>query len=202
MKAKFNYSCNVLWLNKTPSGSILKKNKEKPSEDALLEMLLNKSEQGFTILYNNYSPALYGILLKIVRKEELAEDVLQDAFVKIWNNIHRYDKSKGTLFTFILNIARNLAIDKLRSAEYANQSKTDSLDISVSLESKTGLETKEDHIGLKELVNKLKPEHKQMIDLAYFGGYTQSEIAEEYNIPIGTVKTRMRAALQTLKNLI
>jgi RNA polymerase sigma-70 factor, ECF subfamily len=180
----------------------LRKSREKPSEEDLLKMLYDRSEKGFSILYDNYSSSLYGVIFKILKKEELAEDVMQEAFVKIWNNINRYDKSKGTLFTFILNIARNLAIDKLRSAEFSNNNKTDSLTDYVGLANHYSSTTPEDHIGLKEMVAKLKPEHKQMIDLAYFGGYTQSEIAEEYNIPIGTVKTRMRHALQVLRNLI
>ena len=115
--------------------------------------------------------------------------------------MHRYDRSKGTLFTFILNIARNLAIDKLRSAEFAQNNKTDGLDDYVGIEVAGHSETSPDHIGIAELVEKLRPEQRFLIDLAYFKGYTQTEISEEYNLPLGTVKTRMRAALTALRKL-
>ena len=179
----------------------MSKKKVKPDEETLVTLLLAKDERGFNLLYDNYSPALFGILLKIVRNNQLAEDLLQEAFVKIWNGMHRYDRSKGTLFTFILNIARNLAIDKLRSAEFAQNNKTDGLDDYVGIEVAGHSETSPDHIGIAELVEKLRPEQRFLIDLAYFKGYTQTEISEEYNLPLGTVKTRMRAALTALRKL-
>lgn len=171
------------------------------TEPQLVEMLKKGERKGLEILYERYSRALYGITLKILHKEELAQDVLQEAFVKIWKNIGSYNSQKGTLFTWMLNITRNLAIDKLRSKAYKNSQKNQAIDISVSkinTHSKINIDT----IGLKEIVAKLKPQQKELIDLMYFKGYTQVEISEELEIPLGTVKTRLRAAIMALRLMI
>ncbi|MES2389695.1 MAG: sigma-70 family RNA polymerase sigma factor [Bacteroidota bacterium] len=174
----------------------------RPDEETLVSLLQQGEAQAFNTLYDNYSPALYGILLKIVKVEEEAEDLLQEAFLKIQANIYRYDRSRGTLFTFMLNITRNLAIDRLRSAGHINRQKTDNSDSYVHIPDSQTSDLQHEYIGLAETVEKLKPEQRRLIDLAYFQGYTQTEISEEYDIPLGTVKTRMRAAIQTLRKLL
>lgn len=147
-----------------------------------------------------YSAALYGVVLQIVKVEEIAEDVLQEGFVKIWGSFHMYDASKGRLFTWMINICRNLAIDKIRSKQHRVSQRTD--DITHPSRAEFGSDSfNPEHIGVKEITEKLKPEQKQIIDLMYFKGMTQSEIAEEFNIPLGTVKTRARSAIKTLGKL-
>jgi RNA polymerase sigma-70 factor, ECF subfamily len=169
-------------------------------EGDLVLMLQSKDERGFSILYDNYSSALYGVILKIVRTEEIAADVLQDAFVKIWKNIEGYNRTKGTLFTWMLNVARNTAIDKIRSQDFQNSQRNQDLDSTVELiDSQANSQFDVDAIGLKKVVENLRPEHRQMIDLLYFQGYTQAEVAEEFDIPLGTVKTRVKAAIVQLR---
>lgn len=171
-------------------------------EQDLLEMLRNKTERGFSILYDNYSGALFGVILRIVEDNELAADLLQEAFVKIWNNIHQYDSAKGRLYTWMLNLTRNLCIDKLRSRDYTNTRKNQDIESSVDMfDAQKFTQNKPELIGVKSLVEKLSPEHSEIIMLMYFKGYTQSEIAEEFNIPLGTVKTRARAALNKLREV-
>jgi RNA polymerase sigma-70 factor, ECF subfamily len=169
-------------------------------EGDLVLMLQSKDERGFSILYDNYSSALYGVILKIVRTEEIAADVLQDAFVKIWKNIEGYNRTKGTLFTWMLNVARNTAIDKIRSQDFQNSQRNQDLDSTVEIiDSQANSQFDIDAIGLKKVVENLRPEHRQMIDLLYFQGYTQAEVAEEFDIPLGTVKTRVKAAIVQLR---
>jgi RNA polymerase sigma-70 factor, ECF subfamily len=169
-------------------------------EEDLVLLLQSKDERGFSILYDNYSSALYGVILKIVRTEEIAADVMQDAFVKIWKNIEGYNRTKGTLFTWMLNVARNTAIDKIRSQDFQNSQRNQDLDSTVELiDSQANSQFDIDAIGLKKVVENLRPEHRQMIDLLYFQGYTQAEVAEEFNIPLGTVKTRVKAAIVQLR---
>lgn len=178
----------------------MSKRKTKILEQDLLELLRSKSEKGFAILYNNYSAAIYGVVHKIVRTDEIAEDVTQDVFVKIWKNLDQYNAGKGTIFTWMLNIARNAAIDKIRSVEYLNSQKNLEIENYVGVidnQNSTGFDV--DTIGLKKLVEQLRPEHKQLIDLVYFKGYTQSEIAEEFAIPLGTIKTRIKSAINSLR---
>lgn len=174
------------------------------SEEELVALLRDKDERGYTILYNNYSSALYGVLNKIVQSNDDAGDLLQDTFLKIWKNIGNYDSSKGSIFTWMMNIARNLAIDKVRSADFRDNSQNVSMEDKVVYQIDNEYQTEQDvdGIGLQKVVDKLKPEYKQLIDLVYYQGYTQAEVAEEYGIPLGTVKTRIKAAVSTLRTLL
>ncbi len=178
----------------------MSKHKTLIAEEALVSLLQSKDERGFSILYDNYSSALYGVVLKIVRSEEIAADVMQDAFVKIWKNIEAYNRTKGTLFTWILNVARNTAIDRIRSQEFQNSQRNQDLDTSInSIDNQESSQFDIDAIGIKKVVENLRPEYQQMIELLYFQGYTQAEVADEFGIPLGTVKTRVKAAIVQLR---
>ena len=167
-----------------------------------MAQLRAQDQRALTLLYRNYSAALYGVILRIVKQEEVAEDVLQETFVKIWTAFPSYDEQKGRLFTWMLNIARNLAIDKIRSKQYRVSSKTQPLEGTVTWGMTSHDEIKPDHIGVQEMTEQLNPDQKVVIDLMYFNGYTQSEVAEELDIPLGTVKTRARMAIRFLSKLI
>ncbi|WP_174395950.1 RNA polymerase sigma factor [Flectobacillus major] len=178
----------------------MSKRKTVIAEDTLVALLRNKDQRGFSILYDNYSSALYGVIFKIVRSEEIAADVMQDSFVKIWKNIDGYNQSKGTLFTWILNVARNTAIDKIRSQDYQNSQRNQDIESTINIIDSQGASQFDiDAIGLSKVVDKLKPEHRQVIDLLYFKGYTQEEVSKEYGIPLGTVKTRVKSAITHLR---
>ena len=125
------------------------------------------------------------------------------AFVNIWRNIESYERSKGSLFTWILNVARNTAIDKLRSQDYQQNTQNQPLEYFVSVvEEENPVEHQVDAIGVRKVVDQLRPEYRSIIDLVYFQGYTQAEVADELEIPLGTVKTRVKAALAQLRTLI
>lgn len=165
-------------------------------------MLQSKDEKAFNYLYDNYSGALYGVIWKVLNVEELSNDVLQEVFVKIWKNIDQYDSTKGRLYTWMLNIARNMAIDTLRSKRYQQDQKTTDIENTVYTNdsSRTSFNNT-DTLGLRKSVMNLKPEFRTLIDLAYFQGYTQDEISKTLNIPLGTVKTRLRNAIIELKTV-
>lgn len=174
------------------------------SEEELVALLKDKDQRGFNILYNNYSSALYGVLNKVIQSNDDANDLLQDTFLKIWRNIDNYDSSKGSIFTWMMNIARNLAIDKVRSADFRDSSYNVSIEDKVLHQIDDEYQSAQDvdGIGLQKVVDKLKPEYKQLIDLIYYKGYTQAEVSEEYGIPLGTVKTRIKSAVNTLRTLL
>ena len=172
------------------------------TSDQLLSLLIGRDEKGFNYLYKNYSGALYGVIFRIVRYEEEANEVLQDVFVKIWNSIERFDQKKASLYTWMLNIARNSAIDRLKSKSFQNDLKNQSIPDFVNNHVGLSLEQKHDFQEVQNGVNNLRDEYKILINKAYFGGFTQEEISEELGIPLGTVKTRTRAALQELKNIL
>ncbi|MBA3648691.1 MAG: RNA polymerase sigma factor [Chitinophagales bacterium] len=172
-------------------------------ENELVSRLFKKDEQAFSYLYDNYAPALYGVIYRIVLEEETAEDILQEAFIKIWINFLQYDKTKGKLFTWMINIVRNLAIDSTRSKSFKNSQKNLDLDKTVDyIDSRKNTSFQPDQIGLKLFLNKLRPEQRIVLDLVYFKGFTQAEIAKELNIPLGTVKTRVRMALIQLRSIM
>jgi RNA polymerase sigma-70 factor (ECF subfamily) len=172
------------------------------SEPELVQAILTKDKSGAEALYDMYSSSLYGVIFRIVQHEEIAEDLLQDTFIRIWNSFSSYDATKGRLFTWMVNVARNIAIDKTRSKEFRNSSKTEDLENNVlTLDKQINSEINPEVIGLKDLVEKLKPEHKIILDLVYFEGFTHVEVAEKLEIPLGTVKTRLRNAIITLRKV-
>jgi RNA polymerase sigma-70 factor, ECF subfamily len=177
--------------------------KLKYTEEDLVALLKQGDEKAFSVLYANYSRALMGVIMKVVTDEVIAEDVLQDVFVKIWNNRLSYDAAKGRLYTWMLNIARNSSIDYARSKQNRFDGKIQrGENVVYEVNRNNSTQTNVDQIGLKGIVGQLKEDHRLLIDLAYFEGYTQEEIAKELDIPLGTVKTRVRAALMTLRKLV
>ncbi|MCZ8198477.1 MAG: sigma-70 family RNA polymerase sigma factor [Flavobacterium sp.] len=173
------------------------------SQEELIPLLLRKEQRGFTIMYDMYSKSLFAVIANLIKETEEAEDVLQDAFVKIWKNIESYNESKGRLYTWMLNIARNSAIDKLRSKGYNNSQKNLSSDNFVHLlDDSNKLINRIDTIGIQEFVKKLKPKCIQLIELLFFQGYTQQEASEELEIPLGTVKTQNRSCINDLRTYL
>ncbi len=178
-------------------------NDMKYSEEQLVSMLRNKDQQAFSYLYDNYSAILNGTIYRLVEDKSIAEDILQETFVKIWKNFSSYDSSKGRLFTWMLNVARNLTIDTLRSKGYKKQHLISSDENSVNnFADNNRIAEKYDTIGLVKQLELLKPDLKYIIELAYFKGYTQEEISKETQLPLGTVKTRMRTAILELRKIL
>ncbi|MEO5782963.1 MAG: sigma-70 family RNA polymerase sigma factor [Ginsengibacter sp.] len=176
---------------------------KKYNEEELVFALQQQDQQAFSYLYDNYSGALFGLIYKMVNDKELGEDILQEAFVKIWNNFANYDSLKGRLFTWMINLTRNLTIDTLRSKGYKKQSKIHSDEKSVNnFSDNTNTAEKFDAMGIRKQLTLLKNDQKEIIDLAYFGGFTQDEISKQLGVPLGTVKTRMRAAILELRKVL
>lgn len=173
------------------------------TEAELIQGLRAHDQQVFSYLYDHYSPALYGVILKVINDENIGADILQEVFLKIWRSIEKYDADKGRLFTWMLNIARNTAIDALRSKAYKLEQKIQEIGNDVySHTSHLTVNPSVDHLGLVKVLEKLSKEQRVIIDLAYFKGCTQEEIAKVLDIPLGTVKTRMRNAIIQLRNIL
>jgi RNA polymerase sigma-70 factor, ECF subfamily len=168
-------------------------------EKELITALKEGDKNAIGLVYDNYGAALYGVVLRIVQSPEAAEEVVQDVFVKIFKNIQSFDENKGKFYTWAINIAKNTAIDATRTSDFKNRQKTEQFDFVVYSQTQPSSNLSVDTIGLREIVDKLDEKHRAVIDLAYFQGYTQSEIEEEMNIPIGTVKTRLRLAIKELR---
>jgi RNA polymerase sigma factor (sigma-70 family) len=169
-------------------------------EEDLVRALKGKETIAIQALYDMYSGALLGVISRIITQQEVAEDLLQETFIKIWNSGDSYDSSKGRLFTWMINVARNLSIDKLRSKDFRNSNKNQDIENNVDfIDSQKKVTFNADTLGLKEMVTALKPELNDVLDMVYFKGYTHVEAAEELNLPLGTVKTRIRMAIMELR---
>lgn len=166
----------------------------------LITLLQAGNEEAFARLYDEYAALLLGTILRIVGSRKDAENLLQDCFIKVWQNARQFDPQKGRLPTWLINIARNTAIDFTRSKYFSQQRKNQSLEnfVSVSDEPSTAA-LSEETIGLRLLVAKLPPSCREVIEWLYIEGYTQQEIADQFGIPLGTVKSRTRIALRELK---
>ncbi len=173
-----------------------------PDPYANLVVALQQSgdESSFEALYDAYAAVLFGIILRIVSDQKEAENLLQDCFVKIWRNIKQFDPERGRFATWLINIARHTAIDFIRSPYYKQRvNKQEYTDADISNKELIVNQPTIESIGLKQLVEKLSPGCRDVIERMYFEGYSQQEIADRYGIPLGTVKTRSRSALKELR---
>lgn len=173
-----------------------------PDINPLAELLKAKNREAFSTLYDQYSATLFNIIGKIVRNTKASEELLQDIFIKVWKNIDRYDASKGTLFTWMLNITRNTCIDYLRSSRHKRELNSHPLDEGeTTLTAGCNMPYTPENSELRGWALKLDHKYRQIIDLIYFWGYTQEDVSKILNIPLGTVKTRSRNGLQQLRIL-
>lgn len=180
-----------------------KRNLTYPTEQLLVEAMRLGKQDAYSQLYDQYSNTLYGVVCKVIKNDEFAADVLQDSFVKVWKNINGYNPQKSSLFTWLLNITRNTAIDFIRSKNYRAGQENQSLDDSVSiLENKGADSININTIGVKAKALAIDEKYSILIEKLYFEGYTQEEVSKELGIPLGTVKTRVRAAMIELKRIL
>lgn len=171
------------------------------TEQELVSLLKQRAQAAFSYLYDNYSATLNGVIFGILQDGEVSGDVLQEVFVKVWRQIEHYDPAKGRLFTWMYNIARTTAIDTLRSRDWKNSKRNNSLTEEYTLLRDSAPYPGEE-LGLRKIIQHLKEDYKVLVELSYFQGYTQEEIAGMLNIPLGTVKTRIRAAILQLRQQV
>lgn len=168
-------------------------------EKHIVELLQERNEKAISLLYEHYGNTLYGVAHKVVRDQELAQDVLQESFVKIWKNSDSYDASKAKLFTWLFRITRNTAIDKLRSA---NTKSDREIQIDVSNVYTLGVEsTVPELMDVRENLGKIEPKYQIVLDALFFQGMTQQEASDELDIPLGTIKSRLKIGLRELRKI-
>ncbi|EAP86800.1 MULTISPECIES: RNA polymerase sigma factor [Croceibacter] len=171
--------------------------------DSLILQMQRRDEKAFERLYELYSESTFGIIYNVVQDTAIAEEVLQDVFIKIWDNANSYSSTKGRFFTWVLNIARNAAIDKIRSKDFKNKKKNLKAEFFVNiLEDQNSFSKRTDTIGIRKFVNALEPLCKKVIEILYFKGFTQKDAAVELDMPLGTVKTRNRICINRLRELM
>ena len=174
------------------------------SSPEFVAKLKKGDRESFKYLYDHYAPNLYGVISNIVPSTDLANDVLQRSFVKIWQNIDKYDVEKGTFFTWMLNICRNLAIDEYRKwrrkKDKLIQAKEEGVHKSESHQTKGSNESFGSNEDLRLAIQDLPDDQQYVIEQLYLGGLTQRELSKSDDIPLGTIKSRVRLALQKLRS--
>ena len=168
------------------------------SDEYIIDLLRHRDTKGVSLMYDKYAAALLGVINRVVQSKEIAEEVLQDVFAKAWRNFESYDTSKGKLFTWLINISRNAAIDATRAKGFNRQNQTIE-NVVNSIDVQYHTVTNPDTMDVRTLAQKLSPEQYALVDLIYFQGFTQAEAAETMQIPLGTVKTRIRTSINLLR---
>ncbi|MGB5554219.1 MAG: sigma-70 family RNA polymerase sigma factor [Flavobacteriaceae bacterium] len=168
-------------------------------EKHIVELLQERNEKAISLLYEHYGNTLYGVAKKVVRDEELAQDVLQESFIKIWKKSDSYDPTKAKLFTWLFRITRNTAIDKLRSV---NTKSDKEIQIDVSDVYNLGVDSiRPDLMDVREHLEKIDDKYQIVLEALFFQGMTQQEASEELDIPLGTIKSRLKIGLRELKKI-
>lgn len=172
-------------------------------QEQLILQFQQQDVQAFEKLYNAYCKSISGVINTIVKNPEATQEITQDVFLKAWNNASTYCPSKGRFFTWLLNIARNAAIDHTRSKNFKQSKQNQTSDFFVNiLESHDNLNISTNGIGLKAIVDKLGETCKSLIELLYFKGFTQVEVSEELKMPLGTIKTKNRTCIGQLRSFL
>jgi RNA polymerase sigma-70 factor (ECF subfamily) len=169
------------------------------TEKEIVTLLEKSDKKAISLLYDYYSDALYGVISKIITDEDTAQDVLQESFVKIWKNAKKYDASKARLFTWLYRIAYNTAIDKVRSLK--NKSGKEVQIETSSVYKITSNELNQDVLDIKKHLNNLDEKYQIVLNALFFEGMTQQEASEELDIPLGTIKSRLKIGLRELRKI-
>ncbi len=171
-------------------------------EEEIVYRLRDRDKEAIRLIFDNYGPVLLNIIMRVVKDEAMAQDVLQEALLKFWKNGSSYDSEKGSLFTWLTRIARNAAIDKTRTKDFRlTETSRTAVDL-VSISDSVGQESDLDQLYMKQMIDQLPEVQRELIDLAYFQGYTQKEISDNLEMPLGTVKSRIRLAIKHLRSII
>jgi RNA polymerase sigma-70 factor, ECF subfamily len=175
-----------------------------PNDQELVERVAQQDQAALTALYQRYGTLVYSLAYRVLNNAHLAEEVTQDTFMKVWRGSTRWDSERGRFSSWLLTIARYTAIDRLRQEQRHTTANATSLDDAPPVSTDIGRPDDpllQDGQLLRQLMQQLPEEQSQVIKMAFFMGLTHRELAEKLNLPLGTVKTRVRLGLQKLRKL-
>lgn len=176
------------------------------AENELVAKLRARDTDGIAAAYDRYGRLAYSLFVRVTRDQGVAEDLVQELFLRVWNRSREFDPNKGTLGVWILAIARNMAIDHVRSAQARFQNKLRSLEqtdqLSFSYKPSDLVSLLDNAKAVREAVLELTPNQKRVLEMAYFEGFSQSEIAAKLQEPLGTVKSWTRSAIERLRAVV
>jgi RNA polymerase sigma-70 factor, ECF subfamily len=170
-----------------------------PADAALLARIVAREPEALSELYDRHSRLLFGLILRIVKNRDEAEEVLQEAFVQAWTRADMYHRELGSPAGWLVGIARNRAIDRLRANAVRGATLNTTADDVERGNRETLAPAGEQQLDIERALCALPPEQRELIEQAYYLGLTHSELAERHRMPLGTVKTRIRSGMQTLR---
>jgi RNA polymerase sigma-70 factor (ECF subfamily) len=176
-----------------------------PNDATLLRQMAEGNEQALAALFDRWQPLVHAVVLRIVRQRDDVEDVVEETFWQAWRQADRYEAARGAVQTWLLTIARSRALDRVRSMKRLREEPLEGENGDVlaqtAAEGDSGMdaESSERRTIVLAALDELPPEQREALELGYFGGLSQSEIAERTGQPLGTIKTRMRLAMQKLR---
>lgn len=174
------------------------------AEDRIVQLLQERNEEAVKLIFERYGNAMYNTIYRVLCNRAMSEDVLQEVLVKIWHKFDNYNARRGSLFTWLVSISRNAAIDKTRGKEFIQSRKSADLDQLVYSEGTVAIKaskSQEQSEGVRETVDLLPEPEATLVRMAFFEGFTHVDIAKELDMPLGTVKTKIRSAIKKLRNL-
>ena len=169
------------------------------TDQRILDLIAKRDERFVSLLYDQYADRLYGLAYRILKNDAAAQDAIQESFVKIWKKAVNFDASKARLFTWTYSIVRNTAIDKLRSMQ-----KRDTREIQIKTEDVSHMGHSDvipEHMDLSRHMSSLEDKYREVLEVLFFQGMTQQEASEALDVPLGTVKTRLKIALRELRKI-
>ena len=165
------------------------------SDLILIKQLQNKDEYALSKLYDKYSPAIFGVIIRMCKDEAHAQNLLQDTFITVWEKSEQYDPEKGRFYTWVYRIAKNKVLNFLRKSDQLIQSE----DLSVYSNKEDEITIDSEYLELSGSIKKLETHHQRALELVYFEGLTHREAHKEMDVPLGTFKSYIRQALKKLK---
>lgn len=171
-------------------------------EERITYLLKDQDKKALSLIFDNYGALLLNVIKRVIKDPMMAEEVLQKVLMKIWKNAESFNKSKGSLFTWLVSISRNAAIDQTRTRDFRLTKESEHSVELVTISNKASENDQIEQMYLRQLLNQLPETQKKLIDLSYFEGYTHKEISQRLDMPLGTIKTRIRLAIKHLRSVV
>ncbi len=175
------------------------------SDEELLKKIAGGDQDALLTLYDRYGRLVYSLAYRVLQDHQLAEEVTQDVFTRVWKAAATFDPKKSRFTTWLTSITRNRSIDILRRRRARGLTGAGEAELNTAITRADERFSPEHHLrslAVREALAELPPAQRKVLEMAYFGGLTQREIAEQLGIPLGTVKTRMRLGMMKLRDLL
>jgi RNA polymerase sigma-70 factor (ECF subfamily) len=171
-------------------------------DEALPALVARGDEQALAELYDRFGRVAYGVALRVLRDAALAEDAVQDAFMAVWRTAAGFDPDRGKASTWLLTLVHRRAVDVVRREERRRADVLDDAPVASGDATDEAAEVREERRRIQTALAKLPPDQREALELAYYGGLSQAELAERLGVPLGTIKSRMFTALSRLRDLL